>query len=122
MEGLTTRTLLPGDFLGARGDIATRVTLLWDYLKEPLIVPLLRLSVGICLVMSFMLFVERIYMGVVIAYVKVFGKSPEGRCKWVPFRDDDDIELGSTVYPMVLVQIPMYNEREVGRYCCLSLM
>jgi hypothetical protein len=28
-------------------------------------------------------------------------------------REDDDPELGSAAYPMVLVQIPMYNEREV---------
>jgi beta-mannan synthase len=28
-------------------------------------------------------------------------------------RGDDDPEVGTAAYPMVLVQIPMYNEREV---------
>ncbi|KAK1412462.1 hypothetical protein QVD17_33736 [Tagetes erecta] len=31
--------------------------------------------------------------------------------KWEPFKED--FELGSSVYPLVLVQVPMFNEREV---------
>ncbi|OIV89704.1 hypothetical protein TanjilG_05159 [Lupinus angustifolius] len=62
-------------------------------------------------------------MGVVIAFVKLFGYKPEKRYKWEPIRDD--LELGNTAYPMVLVQIPMYNEKEVyklsiGAACGLS--
>lgn len=73
--------------------------------------------------MSLMLFVERVYMGIVIVLVTLFGKKPEKRYKWEPIRDD--IETGSSVYPMVLIQIPMFNEREVyklsiGAACCLS--
>ncbi|KAE8683232.1 putative mannan synthase 3 [Hibiscus syriacus] len=48
---------------------------------------------------------------------------PEKRYKWEPMKDD--VELGSSAYPMVLIQIPMYNEKEVyqlsiGAACGLS--
>lgn len=70
-----------------------------------------------------MLFIERVYMGIVIACIKMFGRKPEKRYKWEPIRDDE--ELGNSAYPMVLVQVPMYNEREVyqlsvGAVCGLS--
>lgn len=55
-------------------------------------------------------------MGVVIAFVKLFGRKPNKRYKWEAIKDD--IELGNSAYPMVLVQIPMYNEKEV---CFLML-
>lgn len=50
-------------------------------------------------------------MGIVIVLVKLFGRKPEKRYKWEPMKDD--VELGNSGYPMVLVQIPMYNEKEV---------
>ncbi|KAK3020531.1 hypothetical protein RJ639_046220 [Escallonia herrerae] len=55
--------------------------------------------------------------------VKLFGRKPEKRYKWEPMKDD--VELGNSAYPMVLVQIPMYNEIEVyqlliGAACGLS--
>ncbi|WJX84752.1 Glucomannan 4-beta-mannosyltransferase 9, variant 2 [Trifolium repens] len=73
--------------------------------------------------MSVMMVIERVYMGVVISLVKLFGRKPEKRYKWEPIKDD--IELGNSCYPMVVVQIPMYNEREVyqlsiGAACGLS--
>lgn len=100
-----------------------QIGLIWEETRAPLIVPLLRLMVGVCLAMSVMLFVERVYMGVVIVLVKLFGWKPEKRYKWEPLKED--LELGNSNYPMVLVQIPMYNEREVyqlsiGAACGLS--
>ncbi|OVA04636.1 hypothetical protein BVC80_1711g23 [Macleaya cordata] len=73
--------------------------------------------------MSLMLFIERVYMGVVIVFVKLCGRKPEKRYKWEELKDD--VELGNSNYPMVLVQIPMYNEKEVyqlsiGAACDLS--
>ncbi|KAK3226725.1 hypothetical protein Dsin_006587 [Dipteronia sinensis] len=123
MEQLSTTTLLPDAFQGARGDISMQFQLLWDQIKAPLIVPLLRVAVFVCLIMSLMLFVERVYMGIIIVLVKLFGRKPEKRYKWEPIKDD--VELGNSSYPMVLVQIPMYNEREVyqlsiGAACGLS--
>lgn len=50
-------------------------------------------------------------MGIVIVLLKLFGRKPEKRYKWEAMKDD--VELGNSAYPMVLVQIPMYNEKEV---------
>ncbi|XP_020518194.1 mannan synthase 1 isoform X1 [Amborella trichopoda] len=63
--------------------------------------------------MSVMLFVERVYMAVVIMVVKLLGKKKYTKYKCEAIRDD--LELNKTGHPMVLVQIPMYNEREVYR-------
>ncbi|KAJ0973464.1 hypothetical protein J5N97_021423 [Dioscorea zingiberensis] len=104
-------------------DMAGQMGFIWEQLKAPVMVPALRLSVFLCLVMSIMLFVEKVYMAIVIILVKLLGKKPERRYKWEPIKDD--VELGNSVYPMVLVQIPMYNEKEVyqlsiGAACGLS--
>lgn len=111
MDRLTSTTLLPDAFQGARDDISMQLGIIWAQIKAPLIVPLLRLSVFLCLIMSLMLFIERVYMGIVIVLVKLFGRKPQKRYNWEPMKDD--VELGNSAYPMVLVQIPMYNEREV---------
>lgn len=50
-------------------------------------------------------------MGIVVAYVKLFKRKPEKVYKWEAM--EDDVECGSASFPMVLVQIPMYNEKEV---------
>ncbi|PKI72533.1 hypothetical protein CRG98_007055 [Punica granatum] len=106
-----------------RDDVTEQFGVVWSQIKAPLIVPLLRLAVLVCLGMSLMLFIERVYMAVVIVLMKLFGRKPEKRYKWEPIKDD--VELGNLAYPMVLVQIPMYNEKEVyqlsiGAACGLS--
>ncbi|XP_042054359.1 glucomannan 4-beta-mannosyltransferase 9-like [Salvia splendens] len=87
------------------------------------LVRLLDISMAICLIMSVMLFVERVYMAIVIAIVKISGRKPGTRYKWEPLQED--LEQGNLAFPMILVQIPMFNEREVyqlsiGAACCLS--
>ncbi|KAI5344262.1 hypothetical protein L3X38_012139 [Prunus dulcis] len=77
--------------------------------KAPLIVPLLKFLVVVCLGMSVMLFVEKVYMGIMIIFIKLFRRRPVKYWKWEAIKDD--VELGNSAYPMVLVQIPMYNER-----------
>ncbi|XAR69698.1 Glucomannan 4-beta-mannosyltransferase [Bertholletia excelsa] len=62
-----------------------------------LIIPLLRIAVVLCLIMSVMLVAEKAYMAVVIASVKLLGRRPEKRFKWKPIEED----------------IPMFNEKEV---------
>jgi beta-mannan synthase len=109
--------------MGYRDDITMQMSMVLDQIRAPLIVPALRLGVYICLTMSVMLFVERVYMGIVISLVKLFGRKPDKRFKYEPIKDD--IELGNSAYPMVLIQIPMFNEREVyqlsiGAACGLS--
>ncbi|XP_074366328.1 glucomannan 4-beta-mannosyltransferase 1-like [Apium graveolens] len=101
-----------------------QILIFWNLIKAPLVVPLLRLMVNICLVMSVMLFIERVYMGIVKAFIKLLRRKPEKNYKWEAMQAED-LELGSSAYPMVLVQIPMYNEREVyqfsiGAACVLS--
>ncbi|XP_058108630.1 glucomannan 4-beta-mannosyltransferase 9-like isoform X2 [Magnolia sinica] len=123
MDRLSSTAYLPEAFQGTRDDVTEQIGLIWEQIKAPLIVPLLRIALFLCLAMSVMLFIERVYMGVVIVLVKVFGRKPEKRYRWEPIRDD--VELGNAAYPMVLIQIPMYNEREVyqlsiGAACGLS--
>ncbi|KAL8516819.1 hypothetical protein ACS0TY_015177 [Phlomoides rotata] len=123
MDSLSSTSVLPNTFSGTGDDITQQILLIWDQIKAPLIVPLLKIAVFLCLSMSVMLFIERVYMAVVITLVKLFGRKPDKRYKWEPLKDD--LELGNSAYPMVLVQIPMYNEREVyqlsiGSACGLS--
>lgn len=111
MEKLSSAPLLPESFHGARDDIGGQITTIWWQIKTPLIVPLLRVAVFLCLAMSIMLVAEKVYMAAVIAFIKLRGRRPEKVYKWEPI--SDDLELGSSAYPMVLVQIPMFNEKEV---------
>lgn len=123
MAEITQKLVLPETFQGVRDELAGQIGMMWELIKAPLIVPLLRLGVYICLAMSLMLFMERVYMGIVIILVKLFWKKPEKRYKYELIQDD--VELGSSNFPVVLVQIPMFNEREVykvsiGAACGLS--
>ncbi|KAG8504095.1 hypothetical protein CXB51_002415 [Gossypium anomalum] len=119
MDRFPSTTIFPD----TTDDLSMQMAVIWGQIKAPLIVPLLKLAVVVCLIMSVMLFIERVYMGIVIALVKLFGWKPDKRFKWEAIKDD--VELGNSAYPMVLVQIPMYNEREVyqlsiGAACGLS--
>ncbi|XVE68655.1 hypothetical protein DITRI_Ditri09bG0086200 [Diplodiscus trichospermus] len=119
----TSRTIIPGTFQVSQDAITGQIGLIWQQTRAPLIVPVLKVTVVLCLAMSLMLFVERVYMGTVIVFIKLCKRKPEKRYKWEPMKDD--VELGNSAYPMVLVQIPMYNEKEVyqlsiGAACGLS--
>ena len=90
---------------------------LWVRVRGGVIAPALQVAVWACMVMSVMLVVEALYNCVVSLGVKAIGWRPEWRFKWEPIAGDGaDEEKGATAaerYPMVLVQIPMYNELEV---------
>ncbi|MED6163519.1 Glucomannan 4-beta-mannosyltransferase 2 [Stylosanthes scabra] len=121
--GEGVKVFIPESIQGVSSHLAGQIQMIWEVVKAPLIVPLLNLSVYICLAMALMLFMERLYMGVVIILVKLFWKKPEQRYKYDPIQDD--VELGSSNFPVVLIQIPMFNEREVykvsiGAACNLS--
>ncbi|OAY51470.1 glucomannan 4-beta-mannosyltransferase 2 [Manihot esculenta] len=103
--------IIPEVFQVSRGEFGDQLGLIWELVKAPLIVPLLQLGVYICLTMSLMLFMERLYMGVVIILVKLFFKKPDKRYKWESLQEDE--ESGNSDFPVVLIQIPMFNEREV---------
>ncbi|KAJ1259990.1 hypothetical protein BS78_10G197700 [Paspalum vaginatum] len=112
----------------ASGQVAAAV---WRQLKSPVAVPLLRLSVSLCLAMSVMLLAEKLYMAAVVLGARLLPglrARPERRYRWEPIGDGGgggDLEAAAADYPTVLVQIPMYNEREVyhvsiGAACGLS--
>ncbi|KAE9600569.1 putative glucomannan 4-beta-mannosyltransferase [Lupinus albus] len=123
MEEGEPKVLIADSENGLSYGMAWQVQFIWEVIKAPLIVPLLKLGVYICLAMSLMLFIERLYMGVVIILIKLFWKKPEKRYNYEPIQYD--VEFGSSNFPIVLVQIPMFNEKEVykvsiGAACSLS--
>ncbi|ESW04373.1 hypothetical protein PHAVU_011G089900 [Phaseolus vulgaris] len=114
---------IPESIQGVNFDVTAQMRMVWEVIKAPLIVPLMNVAVYICLAMALMLFMERVYMGIVIILVKLFWKKPHQRYKFEPLQEDE--ELGNTNFPVVLIQIPMFNEREVykvsiGAACNLS--
>ncbi|XP_059305882.1 glucomannan 4-beta-mannosyltransferase 1-like [Lycium ferocissimum] len=94
----------------------------WERIRVPVVVPALHLAMYLCIAMSIMLFLERVYMAIVIAGVKCFGRKRYTKYKLESVKED--LEKNKN-YPMVLVQIPMFNEKEVyklsiGAVCGLS--
>ncbi|KAF3553608.1 hypothetical protein F2Q69_00017385 [Brassica cretica] len=103
---------LDGSFLlGSEDVVNTRISLWWEQARAIVVVPFFKFLVALCLIMSVMYFVEVMYMGIVVAYVKLFKRKPEKVYIWEAM--ENDAECGSKSFPMVLVQIPMYNEKEV---------
>nr|XP_027104838.1 glucomannan 4-beta-mannosyltransferase 9-like isoform X2 [Coffea arabica] len=124
MESLSSGAVIPPEaFQGGPGDVIGLLGRLWQQAKAALLVPFLKMMVFLCLTMSILLFVERVYMGIVVVLIKIFRWKPEKKHKWEPMKED--LEMGNLGYPMVLVQIPMCNEKEVyqlsiGAACGLS--
>ncbi|KAJ3673794.1 hypothetical protein LUZ60_005786 [Juncus effusus] len=83
--------------------------------RGEVVAPLLDIAIVTCVVMSFMLLLEAVYMSAVSLVVKVVGITPERRYKCEPIGLVEDVEKGGEKgrFPVVLVQIPMYNEKEV---------
>ncbi|XP_074566375.1 glucomannan 4-beta-mannosyltransferase 1-like [Curcuma longa] len=97
----------------------------WREVRSWALAPVLRVAIVVCLVMSVMLLVEVVSMAVVSLAIKILRRRPESRYRWEPINAGADPESGNLAFPMVLVQIPMYNEREVyklsiGAACTLS--
>ena len=112
MAEVSANSFMPETFQGTTVDLTSQLGLLWELIRVPLIVPLLKFAVVVCLAMELMLFAERLYMGIVIVLVKLFWQKPEKRYNWEPMKED--LEAGSSTFPLVLIQIPMFNEKEVS--------
>ncbi|KAF8772905.1 hypothetical protein HU200_005301 [Digitaria exilis] len=84
--------------------------------RSLLVVPAVRLLVFVSLAMTVMILVEKLFVCAVCIAVRVFRLTPDRRYRWEPITAGSDEESGgdrdTAKYPMVLVQIPMYNERE----------
>ncbi|XP_072980281.1 probable glucomannan 4-beta-mannosyltransferase 11 [Typha angustifolia] len=104
-------------------NILETIVYIGTQLRALLIVPLVRIAIFLSLAMTLMIFIEKLFVGMVALVVKIFSLKPEKRYKWEPIKLD--VEMGSSTHPMVLVQIPMYNEKEVyklsiGAACSLE--
>ncbi|KAJ6801753.1 putative mannan synthase 11 [Iris pallida] len=84
----------------------------WLQVRASVLAPALRLAEMLCLAMSVMLVLEKLTMGAV-SLAKVFRWRPKRRYKWEPMGEEADEEVGRLLFPMVIVQVPMYNERQV---------
>ncbi|KHN02317.1 Mannan synthase 1 [Glycine soja] len=104
------------------GDTSSSLRYAWESIRAPVIIPVLKLAVILCSIMSIMLFVERVAMAIVILVVKVLGKKRYTKYNLEAMKQK--LERNKR-FPMVLIQIPMYNEKEVyklsiGAVCGLS--
>ncbi|XP_010937165.1 glucomannan 4-beta-mannosyltransferase 1 [Elaeis guineensis] len=104
-------------------DLLNKIGLIWRQVRAMVVIPVMKAAVVACLIMSVMVLVEKVSMGLISLYAKLFHRRPERIYKCDPIAEDE--ELGTLAYPMVLVQIPMYNEKEVyqlsiGAACNLS--
>ncbi|OAY75817.1 Mannan synthase 1 [Ananas comosus] len=101
--------------IGGSGDgavVSENIRLAWRQARAPIVAPLLQVAVYVCAAMSLMLFVERVYMAAVIICVKLLRRKRYTKYKLDAMKQE--LEASNT-HPMVLVQIPMYNEKEVYR-------
>ncbi|XP_044973688.1 probable glucomannan 4-beta-mannosyltransferase 11 [Hordeum vulgare subsp. vulgare] len=120
--------------------MASQCALAGEQARVFLVVPAVRLLVLLSLAMTVMILLEKLFVAAVCYAAKAFGHRPERRYRWRPIAtsacktggDDEEDGIvvvgsssGSEEFPMVLVQIPMYNEREVykvsiGAACALE--
>jgi beta-mannan synthase len=90
----------------------------WDAVRAEAVAPALAAASGVCLAFSALLLAEAVFM----AAASLAWRRPERRYRADPLGahdegEEEDEESGLLGYPMVLVQIPMYNEREVRILC-----
>jgi beta-mannan synthase len=94
-------------------------------LRARLVAPVLQAAVWVCLAMSAMLLAEAACMSLVsLVAVRLLRRRPERRYKWEPMEgaaaaagrdvEEPPASADGCEFPMVLVQIPMYNEKEVS--------
>ncbi|XP_052166965.1 glucomannan 4-beta-mannosyltransferase 1-like [Oryza glaberrima] len=92
----------------------------WRAVRCGVVLPTLQLAVYVCVAMSIMLFLERLYMALVVAALWLIRRRRRRSNRRE--QDDDGAENDQLLQdpeaansPMVLVQIPMFNEKQVYR-------
>ncbi|GJN16138.1 hypothetical protein PR202_gb03096 [Eleusine coracana subsp. coracana] len=103
--------------------VAAQCAWVWARLRAVVVVPAVRLLLAVSLAMTVMILVEKLFVCAACLVVKAFRLGPERRYRWEPIVSGAG--GGAKRHPMVLVQIPMYNEREVyklsiGAACALE--
>ncbi|KAJ0233293.1 xyloglucan glycosyltransferase 8 [Hirschfeldia incana] len=83
----------------------------WLSLRADYIAPLVRALSKFCIVLFLVQSVDRLILCLGCIWIKF--KKIKPRVHEEPFANGDDVEGSGSEYPMVLVQIPMCNEREV---------
>jgi hypothetical protein len=107
LDGSTT--LLPRRLLPSSGGEALRAA--WDAARAAAVAPALAAASWVCLALSAMLLADAVFLAAASLLPRRAPCPIAGPTAEV---DGDEEEAGCSVgYPMVLVQIPMYNEREV---------
>ncbi|KAM0840228.1 hypothetical protein ACQ4PT_059834 [Festuca glaucescens] len=100
---------------------ADTVATAWAALRARAVAPALRAAVWASLAMSSMLLVEAACMNLIsLVAVRLLRRRPERRYKWEPMAgaaagcdvEDPPASTDGREFPRVLVQIPMYNEKE----------
>lgn len=90
--------------------ITVSLTDAWQNIRVSALMPYLYVSFYACAILSTMLFAERIQMTAVILWVKLSGIERYTKSKLEVLQKDMEENKS---HPMVLIQIPMFNEREV---------
>jgi hypothetical protein len=98
------------------GAVEAQCAWLWARARALVVVPAVRVLVFLSLAMTVMILVEKVFVCAVCLVVRVFQLRPGRRYKWEPVVSSSSPGGGATTttHPTVLVQIPMYNEREVS--------
>jgi beta-mannan synthase len=107
-----------GTAAAAASDAGRLLLRAWEQVRSGLVVPLLKAAVVACAIMSVIVLAEKVFLGMVSLAVKLLRRRPGRMYRCDPIVPQDK-EAGSAAFPMVLVQIPMYNEKEV---CLVSVL
>ncbi|KAL6606930.1 hypothetical protein ACP70R_042583 [Stipagrostis hirtigluma subsp. patula] len=107
---------------------ALRLRAAWDAARAAAVAPALAAASWACLAMSVMLLADAVFLAAasLLRGRRYRPGPPLGDGSGGGAEEEGDVEAGGRLgYPMVLVQIPMYNEREVyklsiGAACALS--
>ncbi|KAM7468206.1 hypothetical protein LguiB_015768 [Lonicera macranthoides] len=110
VPGIMRNVIIQEPYSQATDDITASISYAWKRIRVPVIVPILNVALYICMVMSIMLFVERIYMTIVIICVKLLGKKRYTKYKLEAIKED--LEHNKS-YPMVY-------KLSIGAVCGLS--
>lgn len=87
----------------------------WLVLRAVYLAPPLQSLTNMCIVLFLIQSVDRVVLILGCCWIKFRGLKPVASMEYPVNCKSDDVNVNVEDYPMVLVQIPMCNEREVRR-------